>query len=97
MVVQAAAVLVRPQVRNHGHLAMCKWGTETILNVTVPAHLSHTGVERKAEKGIDSCIADIVKALNEGGVLTTGSCCGHGKKDGSILLADGRELVIRRG
>lgn len=75
---------------------MCR-GTETILNVTIPAHLSHTGVERKAEKGIDSCIANIVKALNEGGVLTTGSCCGHGKKDGSILLADGRELVIRGG
>lgn len=74
---------------------MCKWGTETELPVTIPEHLSHTGVERHAVKGIDSCIADTVRALNAGGVVTISSCCGHGKQDGSILLADGRELVIK--
>lgn len=73
---------------------MCKWGTETILEVTVPAQLSHTGVERKAEKGIDACIAPIVRALNDAGVTTVASCCGHGKRPGNIALSDGREIVI---
>lgn len=74
---------------------MCKWGTSTPLTVTIPSHLSHTGKERQAQKGIDSCIADIVRALNAGGVKTISSCCGHSKSDGSIMLAEGRELVIR--
>lgn len=75
---------------------MCKHGTEELMTVTIPAHLSHTGVERQDVKGIDFCIAGIVKALNAGGVKTISSCCGHGRSDGSILLADGRELIIRK-
>ena len=67
---------------------------EVLMEVTILAHLSHDGQERKAIKGIDACIADIVRALNDGGVITTSSCCGHGRSDGSILLADGRELVL---
>lgn len=43
----------------------------------------------------DPCIAPLVKALNDGDVPTVASCCGHGDRDGSIVLADGRELVIR--
>lgn len=74
---------------------MCKWGTETELLVTIPAHLSHTSQVRQAVKGIDSCIAEIVRALNEGGITTISSCCGHGKRDGEIQLADGRVLVIK--
>lgn len=42
----------------------------------------------------DPEIADLVRALNAGGVRTIASCSGHGEKNGSILLADGRELVI---
>jgi hypothetical protein len=45
---------------------------------------------------IDWCIHHIVAALNAGGVETFASCCGHGKQDGSIVLKDGRELVIRK-
>lgn len=43
---------------------------------------------------VDSCIYDIVGALNEGGVKTVASCCGHGNRWGNIALADGRELII---
>lgn len=39
---------------------------------------------------IDGCIHHIVAALNAGGVVTDGSCCGHGEMPGSIILADGR-------
>lgn len=47
-------------------------------------------------QGIDFCIADLVAALNASNLRTVASCCGHGKIDGSIVLEDGRELVIRR-
>lgn len=45
---------------------------------------------------VDSCIADVVVALNRGGVPTVGSCCGHETYDGFVQLADGRLLLIRR-
>lgn len=63
--------------------------------VTIPKELSHTGKERKAYKPIDSCIADIVKALNKGGIKTEFSCCGHKKgKRSIIMLSDGRDIII---
>lgn len=38
---------------------------------------------------IDFCVADIVAALNAAN-------CGHGKINGSVVLDDGRELLIRK-
>jgi len=73
---------------------MCKWGTENMVKVLIPEELSHTDKARWAKKGIDSCIAPIVKALQNAGINMTGSCCGHGSHLGSIQLADGRELLI---
>ena len=43
---------------------------------------------------IDRCIHQIVAALNAGNVQTIASCCGHNKMPGSIILSDGRELII---
>ena len=43
---------------------------------------------------VDSCIADIVIALNQGGIKTIECCCGHNKQHGTIFLEDGRELEI---
>jgi len=65
-----------------------------VLELTVPAHLSHTGKARLKWVGVDACIAGIVLALNEGGVATIASCCGHGRRPGSIILGDGRELFV---
>lgn len=42
----------------------------------------------------DPCIAPIVAALNAGFVDTVASCCGHGRRPGSIALKDGRWLII---
>lgn len=42
----------------------------------------------------DPEIADIVRALNSGGVKTVASCSGHGEKPGGIALADGRQLLL---
>ncbi len=45
---------------------------------------------------IDLCIAGIVAALNAANITTEGSCCGHGKMDGNILLTDGRGILIKK-
>lgn len=73
---------------------MCRWGTDVVLEVTIPAELSHTGEERQKRVAIDACIAPLIKALNSGGVQTDYCCCGHGEKDGVIALHDGRVLMI---
>lgn len=61
---------------------MCKWGTTTRMII------------RDKPVGVDSCIATLVIALNDGGLPTIASCCGHDKIPGVISLVDGRELVI---
>jgi len=43
---------------------------------------------------IDWCIHDLVAALNAAGIETVACCCGHGKINGRIDLADGRVLTI---
>ena len=73
---------------------MCADGNETILYVPMPAELSYTGAFRWDYKGVDSCIAPIVQALNGAGIYTANSCCGHGRSEGTIHLHDGRVLRI---
>lgn len=73
---------------------MCQWSTTVALEVTIPADLSWTGEARRKVVGIDSCIVELVRALNDGGVTTRGSCCGHGNTLGSIILGDGPRLLI---
>ena len=74
---------------------MCEHGDTYNVFVPMPANLSHTGRKRWDYKAIDRCIAPLVQVLNNAGIYTANSCCGHGKGDGSIILHDGRELVIR--
>lgn len=71
---------------------MCEWGDTVEMEVTVPAHLSHTGADRRAVKPIDRCLAPAIKALNEAGFVTAGCCCGHGREPASIIFADGSEI-----
>lgn len=73
---------------------MCKWGTWKKLKLKIPADLSSTGKEKWKMCKIDSCIADIVEALQNAGIDMRGCCCGHGKDLGDIHLQDGRVLVI---
>jgi hypothetical protein len=69
---------------------MCKWGTTTLVHIPTASYRGEVGRER----GVDSCIAPIVKALNDAGIGTVASCCGHGRPPGTIALVDGRELLI---
>lgn len=73
---------------------MCEWGNNRKVMVKVPADLSATGKTAWKRKLIDACIADIVEALQRGGIDMRGSCCGHGRSEGNILLQDGRVLLI---
>jgi hypothetical protein len=66
---------------------MCKQGNETPLALK--------GVSRNP-RDIDACIAPIVKALTEAGLITIASCCGHGKPLGNIALKDGRERILAK-
>jgi len=75
---------------------MCKWGTCKEVEVTIPADMSHSGKTFRKTCKIDGCIADLVKALDKAGIIMRGCCCGHGKTSGSIILNDGRELIIKR-
>jgi hypothetical protein len=74
---------------------MCQYGNNIDVNVLIDKSLSHTGESRWCIKQIDSCIAPIVDALQKANINMLGSCCGHNKEDGSILLADGREIIIK--
>jgi len=74
---------------------MCSHGTSRTLLLPTPDHTDPDGLRYKLRLWpVDACIADIVQALNAGGVTTLGACCGHGRGAGVIDLADGRVLVI---
>lgn len=60
---------------------MCEWG-----------NLKEVSIKRK--KGldkvikVDSCIADLIVQLNDFGLYTINSCCGHNKSGASIIFED---------
>ena len=54
----------------------------------------HHDEDGKPTVWCDPEIADLVRALNGGGVETVASCSGHGHRPGNIMLADGRVLVV---
>ena len=70
---------------------MCKKGLTTWVWVHV---LAIGGDGPPGICQIDQCIAPIVAALNDGGIATAYSCCGHGESAPFIRLADGRTLAI---
>jgi len=75
---------------------MCQHGKEVKVRVQIPADLSHTEQTFWKLVPIDGCISSLVRALQEGGIMMRGSCCGHGKAKGHIDLQDGRILIIEQ-
>ena len=45
----------------------------------------------------DPCLLPLIQALNDGGQYTLASCCGHGYRPGTVVLADGRHLFVATG
>lgn len=54
---------------------MCEWGLNKIIEIN------------GRWWRIDACIADEVQLLNSRGIRTIGSCCGHSKFPGRIILS----------
>jgi hypothetical protein len=52
---------------------VCDWDNTIEISIT-----------RKVQ--VDKCIAPVVSRLNQLGVYTTGSCCGHGKGIASVTI-----------
>lgn len=50
---------------------MCLYGTYEMVKVINPN-------QAKKSVPIDACIADEIRRLNMGGIVTLGCCCGHG-------------------
>lgn len=70
----------------------CKW--IKVVNVRIPADLSHTKKAFWKKVAIDHCIADLVAALQREGINMRGSCCGHGKGPGEIHFQNGTVLLV---
>lgn len=66
----------------------------TKLKLKIDKSLSCTGKTKWKMCNVDDEIADIVKALQDGGIDMLGSCSGHGKNLGEIRLKDGRILYV---
>jgi hypothetical protein len=81
-------------MEEHWRETMCEWGKCEQVRLFRPNKKGRTHVP------VDSCIAPIVQALQDAGIDTIASCCGHGKIPGSILFRDddkimgSRELII---
>jgi hypothetical protein len=73
---------------------MCEWGTTTPVWVKIAADLSATGKTAWRRKPVDSCIADLIGALQLGGIDMVSECCGHYRDMPSITLEDGRIIVV---
>ena len=52
--------------------------------------------ERHGRDGIwcDPCLEPLIRALNNAGMATAASCCGHSQYPGWVMLHDGRDIVI---
>jgi hypothetical protein len=71
---------------------MCKRGDIRTLEILDAAVGKRAGRSRKV--AIDNCLYWLVKCLNDAGISTASSCCGHGEEPGYIELRDGRTLFI---
>ncbi len=75
---------------------MCAYGDTVIVRVKVLGFLAHEGIDTWKDKPIDRCISSLVATLQDHGVDMQGSCCGHGKNPGEIVLANGQKLIIKK-
>ena len=83
---------------------MCKWGTHTKVEL---CKINLKGLNKKQHKGrakilglsekgelIDSCIAPLVQMLNDYGIETIASCCGHGKVAKSGIRISSKNILL---
>lgn len=71
---------------------MCEQGSFEMLKV--PEYDQNTREYIWSEQKIDTCLANLVQILNDGGLFTKSCCCGHGKFKGTLVLQNGKILFI---
>ncbi len=65
---------------------MCDKGETVLIDPSKLPGIDYTNKKEKVP--IDQCISDLVLFLNNKGIHTYGSCCGHGEKEGWIQFRD---------
>lgn len=60
---------------------MCEWNNLSLVKLCQPKEVSGREVVP-----VDSCIASLVQRLNDIGLHTLGSCCGHNKRGLSVII-----------
>ncbi|QED46883.1 hypothetical protein [Cytobacillus dafuensis] len=58
---------------------MCLYGTYKIIKVINPIQL-HKNIK------VDACISDELQWLNDSGIVTLNSCCGHGNAGHPVVI-----------
>lgn len=72
----------------------CKCKPDGPASELATVTLHHLTSRGHATAGVDPCIAPLVQALNDGGLQTIASCCGHNQRPGWIALGDGRQIMV---
>lgn len=70
---------------------MCQWNT--LAPIYVIRRNNDDIQDGWHQVHVDACIADYVQKMNDVGIVTVGSCCGHGKSPATVLVA--RESIRR--
>ena len=68
---------------------------EECIEETVRMNVLLTSGEIK-ERGVEKCVIHLVKALNDAGIPTAASCCGHKRGFGNVVI-DPRRVSITFG
>lgn len=62
---------------------------EAVLIPPTAFGFTYSSGKEKTKVSIDACIANVIQHLWDKGILTTNSCCGHGKENPSIVMQSG--------
>ena len=69
---------------------MCKQGMDAEVTFCEPRENGMITVK------IDSCIAPLIQTLNDYGIETVSSCCGHGKTNHSYIRIHPKNIMIQK-
>ena len=69
---------------------MCNWGTDEWVGLCAA-----TPVQGRTRIKVDACIAPLVQMLNDYGIETIASCCGHGQVKESSIIVDAKNISLR--
>lgn len=64
---------------------MCSWGNDKIVRVIRRNNPDVSDGWHLV--AVDACLAELVQAMNNAGIITLGCCCGHGKFPPSIIVS----------